>query len=538
MTSPTIELPQLSLQRYLDLVKRRRWQLVPVSLLGLIVGGLVAFFIPRYYVAETHLEHLAIPGELRSDIEDPFKDIVDNAQEAIPYAAREAMVALKWPEATASDPSTRTLVEKDVRSRIFVLDNNAGQRNRSYALLRVFYRDTDGQRAAALANAVAQAFIDQRVAGLRAGAEAAYDRANRESLDWSRTYEQLLLQKQQIEQRYRIEPDLDPVTQVRLRSEREAEHRAQQQRLQAARVDLALVGARVARTQEQLVALPERVAPDIVQLLAAAQKDPALAPLTQELVATRLAQQGWTVGSPGWVALQRRLAKGEATLRTALVTEVADENGLVPNPALAPLRDQLAADEPVLAKLRLEVAELEGVIAAAQMRIEQAIEGHAAWTKKRSDLDDAEANRRRAAAARDAQQEILARLAQQPPIRVAQAASIPPHPTEPNIVVVALIGCVLGLGVAIGLILLLDFLQGSFKTLDDVERGLPVPVLGGIAWFETAEQRRAVSRGRIRAAVAAFAFVGLVVVVVTIYYWDPTRLPPVVRDLLAVLLGG
>ena len=38
-----VELPQLSLQRYVDLVRRRRWQLVPVSLLGLIIGGLIAF---------------------------------------------------------------------------------------------------------------------------------------------------------------------------------------------------------------------------------------------------------------------------------------------------------------------------------------------------------------------------------------------------------------------------------------------------------------------------------------------------------------
>ena len=34
-----VELPQLSLQRYVDLVKRRRWQLVPVSLLGLVIGA-------------------------------------------------------------------------------------------------------------------------------------------------------------------------------------------------------------------------------------------------------------------------------------------------------------------------------------------------------------------------------------------------------------------------------------------------------------------------------------------------------------------
>ena len=56
-----IELPQLSLQRYVDLVRRRRWQVVPVSILGLIIGGLIAFFIPRMFVAETLLVHAQLP---------------------------------------------------------------------------------------------------------------------------------------------------------------------------------------------------------------------------------------------------------------------------------------------------------------------------------------------------------------------------------------------------------------------------------------------------------------------------------------------
>lgn len=541
MTSPASDLPQLpqlSLQRYLDLVRRRRWQLVPASLLGLLVGGLVAFFIPRYYVAEALVEHLQVPGEVRREVEDPFKDIVDNAQDAIPLSAGEAMRALRWPEALQGDPSARTQAEKDVRSRIYVLDKNAGQRGRSYALLRVLYRDTDGARAAALANAVVQAFIDQRVASLRSGAEAAFARANRESLDWNRTYEQLLEQKQQLERRYGIEPGLDPVTQIRLWSERDAAHRQQQERLRAARIEAETLKQRVARTQEQIAALPERVAPDTRQLLAAAQGNKALQPLTGALAAARAAQQAWSEGSPEWLAWQRRIARSEAMLRAALKADGADADGLVVNPELKVLQERVQQDEAALARLQIEIRELGEAVAAAEARIAESVDGHAQWTRKVADLAEALENRKRAAAARDAQQEILARLAQQPPVRIVQPAQIPPHPTEPNVVVVALLGCVLGLGVAIGLILLLDLLQGSFKTVDDVERGLPVPVLGGISHLETDEERRRAGRGRLRAAVAAFAFVGLVVVVVTIYYWDPTRLPPVVRDLLALLLGA
>ena len=101
-----VELPQLSLQRYVDLVKRRRWQLVPVSLLGLLVGGLVAFFIPRFFVAETLLEHQQVPTGA-DDPENPFRAVVDTAKSTIPLAAGEVIDELKWPEVVELDDFER-----------------------------------------------------------------------------------------------------------------------------------------------------------------------------------------------------------------------------------------------------------------------------------------------------------------------------------------------------------------------------------------------------------------------------------------------
>lgn len=87
-----LDLPQISLQRYLELLKRRRWQVVPASLLGLLLGGIVAFFIPRYYVAETMLQHQMAPGmEAVRSKEDPFRTIVETAQITIPLAVVRAV---------------------------------------------------------------------------------------------------------------------------------------------------------------------------------------------------------------------------------------------------------------------------------------------------------------------------------------------------------------------------------------------------------------------------------------------------------------
>jgi hypothetical protein len=133
---------------------------------------------------------------------------------------------------------------------------------------------------------------------------------------------------------------------------------------------------------------------------------------------------------------------------------------------------------------------------------------------------------------------LLGQLGRQQTIKQIGKANPPPHPTEPNILVIALIGCALGLGVAIGLILLLDLLQGTFKTIEDVERAVTVPVLGGMSHLETDADRQVSARRRRRVSVTAGAFVTLCVAIVIIFYVDPTRLPPIVRDLLALLLGA
>ena len=87
----------------------------------------------------------------------------------------------------------------------------------------------------------------------------------------------------------------------------------------------------------------------------------------------------------------------------------------------------------------------------------------------------------------------------------------PPAPTDPNIVVVALTGSLVGLLAAIGLVLLIDLIRSTFKTLEDVEFSLPVPVLGSMAHIETVEERQAQGRSRTRVAIVSGTFLVLIV---------------------------
>ena len=166
------------------------------------------------------------------------------------------------------------------------------------------------------------------------------------------------------------------------------------------------------------------------------------------------------------------------------------------------------------------------------------IKGLGLYLGKAQEEQSAKAQHDAAAAERREADRAYIDLTREPPVTRRAIAQVPPAPTEPNILVVALIGCVLGLGAAIGLILAFDFLQGTFKTVDDVERGLSVPVLGGVSHLETTEERLTLRRGRRKATFVAATALVLITVVVTIFYWDPTRLPAGVRDVLAMLLGN
>jgi len=98
---------------------------VPVSLLGLVVGGLIAFFIPRYFVASTLIQHEAVPGELLERSEDPFSAIVASARSTIPQAVGKAMELLKWPEAQLADPHEKAQCVREVQNRLSVDRVNA-----------------------------------------------------------------------------------------------------------------------------------------------------------------------------------------------------------------------------------------------------------------------------------------------------------------------------------------------------------------------------------------------------------------------------
>jgi len=532
-----LDVPQVSLTRYVDLLKRRRWQVVPISLLGLLIGGIVAFFIPRYYVAETSIAYQHPPGEKITDREDPFGAIIDTARLTIPRAIVQTIEALGWPEAVSADPF-------QLRENVRAIEENlqirelGDSKERSFAVIRVTYMDRDGVRAASFLNELVKTWIGQRLEELKALAEVARAAANKEHKKYSKAFETFLSERRHLQSTYRILPSIAPVLQRDQHARLSDAHQALIEQLADRRAEVATMSATLENRRKRLTSTPARIPADPMKLNAMIAETEAGKELIELIVLSTAARDAFHAGTPPWHKKNRMvefLSKKLAEMRPP-GWEV-DADGMMPNPDRVALRTEV--DE---LELRVEVA--HAAIGTLQDRIKQEgealerqAEGYELYEVNAAKVEEARLAAEAAAATVAEATQIIGKLTNQPTVRQMTLAHVPPAPTEPNLVLVALIGCVIGLFAATGLILLLDVLQSSFKTIEDVERSLDVAVLGGISYLETEAERRLAVRGRRRATFFAAAVLTLISGVVLIYYYDPTRLPPFVRDVLAIVLG-
>jgi hypothetical protein len=109
--------------------------------------------------------------------------------------------------------------------------------------------------------------------------------------------------------------------------------------------------------------------------------------------------------------------------------------------------------------------------------------------------------------------------------------------TYPQVWLIAAAGCIAGMIAAFVLLIIADFFQNTFKTVDDVQRGLPVPVLGVEGYMESDAERRLLRRRRIAMSLSSVAALLLVSAVIGLYLWDKTKLPVFVYSVLDKVLG-
>ena len=533
VNQPQFELPQVSFARYVDLLRRRRWQVVPMSLIGLVVGAVVAFFIPRYYVVDTQIEYHRPPTDpgpkSAGAREDPFGPMVQNVRYKLPQQAGAVMKALGWDEANETDEFQLRENNKAVEARIDVIDITG--KNQDYALMQVKYKDRDGHRAADFLNGVLEEWRKSQINALSQIAAAMKRDANNRVQAANAFYDTVNKKLQQMALRYHYS-QLSPDAQREEAREQEKELRDNVQKQTDLYAELAKLDAEIERLKREQYAMPPFADPttDLET------RFPPNSPEYQDYVKLKREQQSIEEVMGDAHPLRPFMLRDIEARQQRLLGKAVD-GGSVRNPKIAEWQKKIDDALLVKAERQARLERLTLLISDAEkLRVDQQTNA-AEWNKSNNDLSLATKQQESAQAALEAANVVGSALAIDPPITFNRVAP-PSRPTDPNPLLVAALGCVVGLGVAIGLILLLDVVQSSFKTVDDVERALPVPVLGGMSHFETEEQRRRARSSRLRASLFAASFLCSAVIVVTVYYVAPLHLPKPVLDLLSYVLGN
>ncbi|HAT4116558.1 Wzz/FepE/Etk N-terminal domain-containing protein [Clostridium perfringens] len=69
-------------------------------------------------------------------------------------------------------------------------------------------------------------------------------------------------------------------------------------------------------------------------------------------------------------------------------------------------------------------------------------------------------------------------------VQVIQKAQLPEHPVSPNKKLNILIAFVLGLMIGVGVVLLLEYLDNTFKSREELEKTLELPIIGTIPDYD------------------------------------------------------
>lgn len=532
-----LDLPPISFARYLDLLKRRKWLVVPVSLLGMIIGALIAASVPRFYVASTDVhfnaEHL-LSAEARGLV-DPLEELLSSARPLIEAQVPEVLRQLGWQEALVDDADERAQFVAEVTSRVTVTDLGTERRNRVHTNLRITYRDTDGKRAGDFANALRDHWISKQLSDLERVGNAQVQIVLERRRQAQEQVDGMVREITRFQSVHKIDPALSGDNLLTVERSRQAQLQEDRRRQEQLQLDLEKLNSEIASLRQQLEGQIQPLIPAPPPAI-----DPVLALELQEL---RLQIRGhalklkwvYNEGTPEHETISKLLAslQEELKAKTPIV-----ERQLVSNPEYLTLQRRLdtldgerRALEGTIDTLGKRIAKTETELAGLPPLMQEYNEKLEARNRVYQRLAQVEADFNRVS-------EAALQVRSSKPFDVLREAKRPPRPTEPNIAVLAIIGSLFGLGIAVGLIFAFDVLRFTYKTIDELERGLQVPVLGGVSHVETQIERSQTRRGRFMVSGLAMLLVFLIVAVATLYYVAPARLPVWARDVLDVVLGS
>lgn len=534
----TVEIePPGQLQELLEILRRRRWQVILPAALIVALGTAFAVIVPKKYTVSTEVEL----RETFLQTKGAAIRLTNQAREAesATYQIRSSkrlrgvVEKLKWPEYLTLSPEEQFEFLKDLQEDVTVtVPRKPEGATSSYVTIE--YKDTDPQRAVEFLRELRTQWIESEVEKGRSAVKAEYDvlLAQREALEEERRKKDLELTD--LRASYGLSPtqplsasdvqrDEDPVFAALER------HRDQ---LQVAQIDLAETQSTVEAIQKQLEEIEPKIR--IESEVGGRSFEDEIRARRLEIAKLQVKLEGYKPQHSKYTTTRRMIEALESEIEQleTMATEAEVEERWVTNPDYAPklkeleeatvLRDAKRGRRDrlleVIASEEEQVRERQQIYSEARLRQEEIM----AVAASLRDLEIRLQNKRQ-------ELEVINGPAGNP-FQIIQQVNAPTSPSQPSAVLIIIFSLVAGFGVGLAGALLIEFSKSCFRNPGELSRVMVVPVLGVVNTIRTERQLRRARLRRATVGLASSLFVAAVLFVAWAWAHKPEFLAPGVLD--------
>ncbi len=510
---------QMNIQDYLEIVLRRKW-LIILPLIIIVIGGIIySYRLPRIYQASTLIliQQQKVPtAYVQPTVTSPIGERLHTISQQIMSRTRlEAII-------------NELSLYQDLRGTLFMEEIVEEMRKdidlqvRGRDSFQLFYQGKNPRVVATVANKIASLFIEENLKVREELAEGTTEFLDREL---SRVKKQLVNQETAL-RRYKEEH-------IGALPEQMDANLSSLDRLQ---LQYQAITGSLENAKERKITLQRQVS-QISEMSSQVGEvgietggvegmgmtgSPQLEQLKQILAGL---QSRYTDKHPDVVQVKNRIKKMEAELEAGGEDEdISDVSPSSPYSGFdftETLKAQLLETDLEIKKLAKEQREITAKIAVYQRRVEEIPRREQELLSLKRDYSNTKANYQSLLDKKlNAQLAAnMERMQKGERFKVLDPARIPQKPFRPNRPKIILLSLILGLGIGGGLAFGAEYMDHSFRDIDDLERFIGLPVLATIPKIITDDDvRRGKSRKRIVLA-SSFGVLALIIITAIVHFF-------------------
>ncbi len=483
------------IQEFLDIFKKRRWQVILPALFVLGLGSVFAVIVPKKYVVETRVELLHPSGQFGDPEEAATLREISNAEFHIKNYRRvqEVIESEGWMEYARLNDDDRYEFILSTRSniRVNVLDKKKTAGGSIF--VDITYSDVDGRRGAKFLSALTKRWIEDVVQRDFNQLKLEREEYQNQAREAREHYDEVLQQFTDLVREMGI--SITQPTDLKTQREEDplfTELTVARQNRDAVEADLEELRAKIDTLRADYEQMDRRIPKAEVE--EGVDTGNEILKLEAKIASLRTVQQGKTSEHSLWKKAEAEIESLEEEIRSieGLQRESTTRTIFVDNPEREKLAERI--DE-----LEIEASGLVAKMDKWNREIDDKYTKHQAqvanwndllrivktWEHASDDLDEAEARLRRLNVKIGAYT-----AAQGEPYRIAEAPRAPANPSEPDPWLIVVVSLLAGLAFGLAVAFIAEFSKSCFRSVGDLTRVMGVPVLGVVNTIQTSVDRR------------------------------------------------